>query len=290
MKLPTVNDRSYGLLLAAPATVVLSLIVVFPLLYSLCLSFVRLNLLEPKIPLRFAGFANYLSVLTDPRFLQALLHTILFVLTTMTVEFVLGLGIAFLLNRRGMRGVGTLRTLLIVPLMVAPIVSGLQWRWIFSDQYGIFNRLLSFVHLRGPVWFASPVTAMTAIVVANLWVATPFDLLVLLAGLQGLPEEPIESAIVDGAGWFKRLWYVVLPLLRPAILAVLLIRLADAVRIFDIVYVLTGGGPGDSTQVFSSYIFTVSFNNLDLSRGAAGSFIMVLITAVSSLIMVRRFR
>jgi multiple sugar transport system permease protein len=130
---------------------------------------------------------------------------------------------------------------------------------------------------------------MTAIVVANLWVATPFVFMVLLAGLQGMPAEPIEAAIIDGTALLQRLWYVVLPMLRPAIRVVLLIRLADAIRIFDIVYILTGGGPGDSTQVFSTHIFRVSYGSLDLSQGAAGSFIMVFITAVISLIMARRF-
>jgi multiple sugar transport system permease protein len=285
-----VKDQSYGLLIALPAILVLTLIIIFPMLYSLYLSFVPLELLNPNAPRRFVGFQSYLAVLKDARFSSSLAHTLVFVAITMTVELLLGLGIALLLNQSELKAKGLLRTLLVLPLMVAPIVSGLQWRWIFADQYGILNHILGALRLPTPVWLGSQITAMTTIVVANLWVATPFVFMVLLAGLQGMPEEPIEAAIIDGTSWFQRLWHVVLPMLRPALGVALLIRLADAIRIFDIVYILTGGGPGDSTQVFSTYIFRISYGSLDLSQGAAGSFIMVFITAVISLIMARRFR
>jgi multiple sugar transport system permease protein len=286
-----VKDRTYGALLALPAVAVLLAIVLFPMLFALYLSVVPLDLLHPGAPRHFAGLAVYASVLSDPRFLASLVHTLLFVLLTMSVEFVLGLGMAMILNQRGgLRGRGVFRTLLVLPLMVAPVVSGLQWRWIFSDQYGVLNYLLSLLHLPAPLWLGSPVSAMSAIIVANLWVATPFVLLVLLAGLQGMPDEPIEAARIDGAGWWQRLFFVVLPLLKPAISVALLIRLADAIRIFDIVYIHTGGGPGDATQVFSTYIFRTAYGSLDLSRGAAGSYIMVAITALISLFLAWRFR
>ncbi len=290
MRIPHVKDRTYGLLLAAPAGAILLLIIVFPLVYSISLSFVPLDLLTPGAPRRFVGLATYAAVLSDPRFIGSLVHTMIFVGVTLTIELVVGLAVALMLDRPWLKGKGAARTLIIFPLMVAPIVAGLQWRWIFSDQYGILNYALGFLHLPTPVWFASPTTAFAAIIVANLWVATPFDIMVLLAGLQGIPDEPVEAAVIDGAGPVQRLRYVILPLLRPAILVVLLIRLADAIRIFDIVYVLTGGGPGDSTQVFSTYIFRVSFNSLNLSQGAAGSIIMVLITAGISLLLARQLR
>lgn len=284
------KDRTYGMLLALPASVALLAIVIFPLLYSLQLSVVPLDLLNPGAARRFAGLAVYGSVIRDPRFLASILHTLVFVVATMSIELVIGLGAALVLNQPGLAGRGTFRTILALPLMVAPVVSGLQWRWIFSDQYGVLNYLLSLLRIPTPIWLGSPASAMAAIVIANLWVATPFDFLVLLAGLQGMPEEPIEAARIDGAGWWQRLRFVVLPLLRPAIRVVLLIRLADAIRIFDIVYVLTGGGPGDSTQVFSTYIFQTSYGSLQLSRGAAGSFIMVIITALISIFLARRLR
>jgi multiple sugar transport system permease protein len=284
------KDRTYGMLLAVPASATLLAIVIFPMLFSLHLSVVPLDLLHPGTPRHFAGLTVYAAVIADPRFIASLLHTLVFVVLTMTAELVLGLGVALVLNQASLAGRGIFRTLLVLPLMVAPVVSGLQWRWIFSDQYGVLNYLLSLLHLPAPLWLGHPASAMAAIIVANLWVATPFVLLVLLAGLQGMPDEPIEAARIDGAGWWQRLRLVVLPLLRPAIRVVLLIRLADAIRIFDIVYVLTGGGPGDATQVFSTYIFQTSYGSLDLSKGAAGSFIMVFITALISFFLARRFR
>ena len=284
------SDRNYGLLLVLPTTIVLVLIIIFPLGYSLYLSFVSLNLLRPGQGSHFVGLLNYLRVVTDPLFDQSLLRTLAFVVGTLTVELAYGLLVAILLNRADLKGRGAFRTLLLFPLMIAPIVSGLQWRWILADQYGVLNYLLHVVGLPAPVWLGEPVSAMAAIFIANFWVSTPFDIMVLLAGLQGIPDEPVEAAIIDGAGWFSRLRYVVLPLLKPAILVVLLIRLADAIRIFDVVYVLTGGGPGDSTEVFSTYIFRVSFTNLNLSQGAAGSLVMVLITALMSFILSRRFK
>jgi len=284
------SDRNYGLLLVLPTTTVLVLIIIFPLGYSIYLSFVSLDLLRPGHGSNFVGLLNYLRVVTDPLFAQSLLRTLAFVVVTLSFELVYGLFVAILLNRAVLKGRGVFRTLLVFPLMIAPIVSGLQWRWILADQYGVLNYLLHLVGLPAPVWLGEPVSAMAAIFVANFWVSTPFDIMVLLAGLQGIPDEPVEAAIIDGAGWFTRLRYVTLPLLKPAILVVLLIRLADAIRIFDIVYVLTGGGPGDSTEVFSTYIFRVSFTNLNLSQGAAGSLVMVFITALMSFILSRRFR
>jgi len=281
------GDTSFGILLALPAIVVIMFIIVFPLAYSIYLTVVPLNLLEPSSRRVFVGLRSFLNVLHNREFFEALLNTFRFVGMTISLELLIGFCIALMLMEEHIRGKGVFKALFTLPLMVAPLVVGLQWRWILADQYGILNYMLHWLHIPAPLWLVNPSSAMWSVVIANLWVATPFVMLVLLAGLQSIPDEPIESSIIDGANWFQRMRYVVLPLLSNTIVVILLIRIADAMRVFDIVYILTGGGPGNSTEVISTFVFTISFEYLKLSEGAAASFILVAIMALISLVLIR---
>ena len=174
--------------------------------------------------------------------------------------------------------------------MVAPVVSGLQWRWLFADQYGIINHLLSLIGIKAPLWFTGSSTAWVTIVVSNLWLATPFVILVLLAGLGGLSEELNEAAAIDGADSRQIFWKVILPQLKPTLLIILVIRLTDAFRIYDLVYILTGGGPGGSTEVLSTYIYKRIFTDWKFGQGAAASFLVMLIIGMLSLLCNRLMR
>jgi multiple sugar transport system permease protein len=198
---------------------------------------------------------------------------------TLAIEALIAFPVALALNR-AMRGARVFRVLIALPLMVAPVVGGMAMRFLFSNGYGLINSLLSEIGISGPSWLSTASLARASVVVSNLWLALPFDVLVLLAGLANLPPDPFEAARIDGASAWQTFRYLTLPLLRPVILVILVVRLADAFRIFDLVYILTGGGPANSTDVMSTYIYRLLFNNVDFAGGAAAATLLTLVTVV----------
>lgn len=271
-----------GIALIMPAVIVLLVTFLIPLVYSLLISLsdsasVIGSHLEP------VGLKNYITVLKSPRFREALFHTCFFVLTTISLEFILGFVIALLLHCET-KGSRVFKLIFAVPLMVAPVVSGLQWRWLFADQYGLINYLLSFFGIKAPLWFASAAASWVTVIVANLWLATPFVILVLLAGLGGLSEELNEAARIDGANRWQVFTKITLPQLKPTILIILVIRITDAFRIYDLIYILTGGGPGGKTEVLSTYIYKSTFTDWQFGQGSAASFLVMLIICAVSLL------
>jgi multiple sugar transport system permease protein len=230
-------------------------------------------------PPAFVGLTNYTAALGSEAFRTALLQTVGYVAATLAVELVLGLAIALLLQRET-RGRKALRVVVALPLMIAPVVASMAWKFLFSPGYGLVNGGLSHLGIQGPAWFASAWGARTTVLVTNAWLALPFVVLVLLAGLATIPGELREAAIVDGANRWQVLWSITLPLLRPAVLIILVIRLADAFRVFDAVYVMTGGGPGTSTEVLSTYLYRQMFSRADFAGGAASSVLFVVTIAI----------
>ncbi len=277
-----------GYTLVAPACILLLITFAVPLIYAFLISISDSNAVIDN-QFVFVGLDNYLSVIKSSKFQSALFHTCFFVITTILLELVIGFGIALLLYRE-VAGSRIFRLIFAVPLMVAPVVSGLQWRWLFADQYGIINHLLSLVGIKAPLWFTGSSTAWVTIVVANLWLAAPFVILVLLAGLGGLSEELNEAAAIDGADSRQIFWKVILPQLKPTLLIILVIRLTDAFRIYDLVYILTGGGPGGATEVLSTYIYKRIFTDWKFGQGAAASFLVMLIIGILSLLCNRLMR
>jgi multiple sugar transport system permease protein len=268
--------RLSGVLLTAPAVVALALTVAYPVLWTVSLSFQRFSLARSAPPATWAGVENYTRVLGSAAFRDALLQTIGFVVTTLAVELLVAMPIALALNRES-RGRRAMRLVLALPLMIAPVVASLAWKFLFSNDYGLINRGLGLVGLPAPSWFADVWLARVTILVTNVWLALPFVVLVLLAGLANIPGELLEAARTDGAGRWMIFRHIILPLLRPALLIVLVIRLADAFRVFDSVYVLTGGGPGNATEVMSSYLYRLLFTSTDFAGGAAAAVLFVLV-------------
>lgn len=268
------KKRYAGYTLVAPAIILLIITFLVPMAYSLMIS---LSSSDGIIANHFewVGLENYISVLKNSKFQEAFFHTCFFVVTTIMLELALGFFISLLLNRET-KGSRVFKLILALPLMVAPVVSGLQWRWLFADQYGIINHLLSLLGIEAPLWFTSANGAWTTIIVANLWLATPFVILVLLAGLGGLSEEMNEAAQIDGANGWQIFWKITLPQLKSTILSILVIRLTDAFRIYDLIYILTGGGPGGRTEVLSTYIYKRIFTDWEFGKGQAASFLVML--------------
>lgn len=238
---------------------------------------------------KYVGLDNYTSVLTDVEFGSALVQTVGFVLTTVTLELAIGFPIALALHGKH-RGVRFFRTIVSLPLLMAPSVAAVLFRFLYADQYGAINGWLSLLGLQGPLWLADPWGARAAILVANLWLATPFVVLVLLAAMAGLPEELFDAGRVDGASSYQLIRYITLPLLRPAFLLILVVRVTDAARIFDLVYILTGGGPGNFTDVLSTYIYRQAFTRGQLPSAAAASVILTVVVLGASALMFRSMR
>jgi multiple sugar transport system permease protein len=271
--------RWSGVLLTTPAIAALAVTVVFPLVWTLALSVQDFNPAPAAPPGDFVGLDNYTRILASAGFQQALWQTVGYVLATLALELVVAMPIALALQRET-RGRKVLRLVVAFPLMIAPVVGALAWRFLFSHDYGLINAGISLLGVEPPQWFAEIWLARAAILVANAWLALPFVVLVLLAGLTNVPTDILEAARTDGANRAQIFFRIILPLLKPAILIVLVIRLADAFRTFDAVYVLTGGGPANSTELLSTYLYKLMFTRTDFSGAAAATVLFVIIVGV----------
>jgi len=282
------KDSTFGLFLALPALLGIGGVIIFPLLYSFFMSFYKIDILHNKST--WAGLSNYSELLfDDPIWWISLKNTFLFVAAAVMGEFIFGLGLALLVNGLPQKARPVFQTLFLLPMTVALVIAAMIWRWLLVDQYGIINYFLGVLGLSEPQWFGSPILAMLVLIIVDWWVATPFAMICLFAGLQNLPPEIIDAAMIDGASAWHRLRQIILPLLKPVILFIILIRTMDAFRIFDTVYILTGGGPGSSTEVITSYGYDLAFANLKFGRTAALSVITFLIIMVISIFYLKIF-
>jgi multiple sugar transport system permease protein len=263
-------------LFLVPSGVVLALVLFYPLGYAVYLSFFNYYL-GGKDP-SFIGFGNYAALLADERFWGSLGKTVLIVGSAVTLEFVLGLAVAFGLYRLtfGVRG---LNLLLFLPHIVTPVVAALFLRWIFMGRWGLLDGLLIGFDIFPPDWLGSPGWARLVVVLADSWQFTPFMILVLYAGLNTVDQSQIESATMDGARSWTLLTRIMLPAIRPLIVFVLSIRIMDAFRFFDSIYVLTAGGPGTATETVTKYTYALAFRLLEVGKASALGVLTLLVTA-----------
>lgn len=280
------NRLAWGLVL--PALVTILLVALFPLVWTFWESLHLHDLRMPWLHRPFVGLRNYIDAVSDPRFRGALLHTLFFAVASVTLELVIGLWLALALNR-AFRGRGLVRAAVLVPWAIPTVVSALLWRFMFEGQTGIVNAVLTDVGaIREPiVWFIGPGTAWVPVILADVWKTTPFVALLLLAGLQNIDASLYEAARIDGASAWRQFRYVTLPLLQPAILVALIFRTLDAFRVFDLIYALTGGGPGTSTEPIALYTFNALLQNLQFGYGSALSVIVFLVTFGLALLYIR---
>ena len=263
----------------APAFIVLAIILLYPLGYSFWLSFHQWTLRTFRQGIPFIWFENYTDLFSNPDFLNSIKITFTFVILAIGFEFILGMALALLLNQE-LKGKGLSRSLILLPMMCTNVVIGLMWRLLLNYQYGLVNYYLGRLGFLPVEWLSSPKIAMASVVIVDVWNTTSFVALMLLAGLQSLPDEPYEAAKIDGASPFQSFFYLTLPLLKPIILVALLWRFIDTFRIFDVIYLLTAGGPARVTETVSIYIYRYGFQSFNLGFAAASSFIMLLIMLV----------
>jgi len=263
-----------------PALALLSVVTLYPIAYVFYLSLQR-KLLIFNIS-RFIGLENYVFLLRDERFWNALRNTVYFTAVSVTLELVLGLCIAMLLNRH-FRGKGMVRALVLLPWAIPTVVSAKMWEWMYNTDFGVLNYLLG-IKIN---WLGSPFWALNAAIFMDVWKTTPFVAILLIAGLQVIPEDLYRAARVDGAGSWHVFRKITLPLLKPAVLVVLLFRTLDAFRVFDAVYVLTGGGPANTTETLSIYAYKILFQTLQFGYGSTLSVIVFLCTGMISIFYIK---
>jgi multiple sugar transport system permease protein len=263
-----------------PALILLSLVTVYPVFYVFYLSLQR-RLLIFDIS-RFVGLENYLFLLRDERFWNALKNTVYFTAVSVSLELLLGLSIAMLLNRP-FKLKGLVRAAILIPWAVPTVVSARMWEWIYNTDFGILNYLLgSKIN-----WLGSPFWALNAAVFMDVWKTTPFAAILLMAGLQVIPQELYQAARVDGAGSWEIFRKITLPLLKPVILVILIFRTLDAFRVFDAIYVLTGGGPANTTETLSIYAYKVLFQTLQFGYGSTLSVVVFLCIGCMSIFYIK---
>lgn len=274
--------------LAAPALGTILLVALFPLAWTVWESLHLHDLRMPWLGRPFVGLANYAEALGNDRFWNALSHTLLFTVASVTIEVGLGCVFALAMNR-AFRGRALVRAAILVPWAIPTVVSALLWRFTFEGQAGIANTMLMELGLvkAPPEWFVSTTLAWVPVVLADVWKTTPFVALLLLAGLQNIDASLYEAARIDGASAWRQFRYVTLPLLRPALLVALIFRTLDAFRVFDLIYVMTGGGPGTSTEPIALYTFNSLLQNLRFGYGSALSVIVFSITFALALGYIR---
>jgi multiple sugar transport system permease protein len=271
-----------------PALIATVSVIVVPLAYSFGISFYHFVLTDPR-NLRFDGLANYAHAFSDPSFVNSLRITLIYGVGTVSVELVLGMASAVLVNRLTW-GQGVVRTAMLVPIFMTPAVAAFMWRFLLHPDLGIVDYLLSQIGLGRPVWLGDPKLALISVMAVDVWRSTPFMFLVFLAGMQSLPSELFEAAAVDGASAWQRFSSLTLPLLRPLILVALVIRGMDALREFDTLFIMTGGGPGNATETIALATYRYSFRNYDMGLGSAVSYIIFAVVFVLSLFFVRQLQ
>ncbi|MCE3222729.1 MAG: putative ABC-type sugar transport system, permease component [Nitrospira sp.] len=291
MRLPSLVARHRESLAAwtmvAPALVVTLIFALYPVLDSFWLSLHHIFVGIPSLGRSFIGLENYFNLLRDPVAHQALFITLAFVALSTVLEVACGLGIALVIHER-FRGRDFVRAAILIPWAIPTVVASQLWRYIFNDQYGVANLLLFNDRVAAYIpWLAYPIVAFGIIVLADVWKTSCFAALLILAGLQVISDDLYDAAKVDGAGAWQRFWHITLPLLKPALLLALLFRTMDAFRVFDLVFVMTQGGPGDATQVLQFYGYQTLFTEGRLGYGSAISVAVFLMILGLSLIYLR---
>jgi len=281
MKKIEFSSQKKGLLpylFLAPTLLFIVLMTFYPLIYSVLVSFSRYDV--PSTTIKYwCGFRNYFQVFRDWHFLNTTKVTVLFILVVVPLEFLFGLGIALLVDVEN-KFMNLLRTFILIPMMLPPVGIAILWRLMFQPQLGILNYFLGLIGRVPLGWLSTGRNAFFSVCLVDVWQWTPFVFLIIFAGLRSIPPPLIDAAKVDGCTGWQELIYIILPLLKPVILITITLRLLDAIRVYDIVYVLTQGGPGGATDVYSFHIWREGLKYFDIEIAAALSIILLVMVCV----------
>ena len=281
------TDRNFKYLMIFPAVLIILMIGLFPIIYTLIVSMQNIDMMFEDTS--FQGAKHYVALASDARFWESLLHTFLFLVIALPAELLLGLALAYLFLDR-MPGKQIFIALLVLPVMISPIVAGATWRLLFDARFGPINQVLGWF-AGEPVtilWTVDPSFVYPAILIAEIWQWTPFMFLLLLAALTNVDKSQLEAAEIDGASFWRTFTRIVLPAIWPVMAIAILIRALDLFRLFDVIWALTRGGPGTSTETFSIYAYVVGFHQFETSYTAAMAFVVIIILAATVTLMLRR--
>lgn len=272
-------DRTFKYWAILPTLLVLVIFTLYPVIQLLRMSVSDIQFTDAQLMWTFVGPKHFYTMLNDAVVPDALRNTLLFVAVVVVVESTLGLILAFLVSR-AKRFAGFYRAVLLIPLLIPPIAIGTMWRLMYDYNFGIINQVLGWLGMSGPTWLADPNLALPAIMVVDFWHWTSFMFLIMLAGVESLPHDLFEAGRVDGGTELQIYRYVMLPLMRPTIIVAMMLRTIFAFKVFDQIYLLTGGGPGTATEVVSLYIYKVFFGQFRLGYGAFLALVLALIMSV----------
>lgn len=275
------GDRLASWIFLTPTLIFLGITAFFPLLYSLYLSFFKMKLNMPNQGTRFIGFDNYIRMFSDQLLSQSTVNTVFFAVVSVALEMVLGLMVAMAIcsDKRWAR---TVTSIFVIPMIMAPVAIGTLWRMMLDSSTGIINYLFGFLGIPSISWLSNPTTAMWSVVFVNVWQLTPWVTVICAAGLKALPGDCLQAGLVDGASSWQIFRKIVLPLLRPVLIIVLMIRFIDAFKVFDTVYVMTGGGPGTATEMLPNFIYKQGLRYFDAGYAAALAIVFVLVMTLIS--------
>jgi len=268
-------------LMMVPAIVIFLSLGLFPLIYSLWISFHSYSLLDPARGIRYIGGWNYVSTLIDPgtlriTFLQSLRLNIIFLAACLSLEIALGLGGALLFSQSSSKIMEHLRILVLAPMLLAPVIVGYVWRYMYQYSYGLLNYFLNLGGISSVRWLSNSMWAMISLVIADVWEWTPFSFLILLAAILSIPQVRLEAARVDGASGRQIVIHVILPAIKKALSVILLIRGIELIRSMDLVYTITVGGPSTSTHLLSFCSYLLGFKYFEVGKAAAFSYLMLI--------------
>ena len=275
-RLNTLSDAALKRLFLWPTLILLIAFNIFPLLYSLYLSFTDYSAIANRAP-QWIGLQNYRDILNDTQLWTYFRNTGKYVVLSVALETLVGFGLALLLRRK-FRGSGIITTLILIPMMSSPVVVGLFWKLIYHPGYGIINYMLGFPAGRGPDWLASRQLALWAVVIVDVWMWAPYVMLLCLAGLSAIPDYLYEAAEIDRAGALYTFWRITLPQVAPLLLIAILFRTIEAFKTFDLVMGLTGGGPGDTTELVAVDLYRLAFlGQFNTGKSSALAYIILVI-------------
>lgn len=279
------DEKKALIYFSAPAIIILIILTLFPITLLFILSFTSWSILLPG-SLEFNGLENYTErMLGDKRFINSIKITFYYIVVNTFFQMIIGFIIAILLFRHSK--LKFLRPIIIIPMLIPPAVVGLMWKMMLIPKLGGIDYYLGLLNITSPDWLSNPTTALIAVTIASVWEWTPFVIIVFLAGLESLPRSPMESAVVDGASFIEIIFYIIIPLLKPIILVVLLLRIIESLAILPLVFMMTGGGPAQSTEAINLYAYNVGLDYLDIGYAASilVAFIFILVFFTTPIIL-----
>lgn len=289
MKKKIFHEENLGYLFVLPALIFMVAIIGYPILYNFILSFQKVDVMTVGNSVReFVGFKNYTEVLKDPMLILTMRHTFFYTVMSIAFQFVLGFGFALFFNLN-FRLSKFIRGLVMITWLMPITITGLSFKFMFSPSGGIINELLMRMNmLEKPMeWLLNGPSAMWSLIITNIWIGVPFNMILLTTGLSTISPSLYESASIDGAGWFSKLFHITIPSIRPAILSVLTLGFIYTFKVFDLVFVVTGGGPVNATEVLSTFSYRKSFSEFNFSTGATVANILFFILFLISIIYLR---